>query len=410
MNMPRVAMYIWRFDPVIGGAEQQCRRLSEELLKKGLEVFIITERLKDTKGFEYRYGIPIYRVSGMAWARQLSGTIKHCFRFFKKEKTSGSLFSGNKFGIPLGFLSFFTYTLPNYCFFLSSLRLFYKKRKDYDIIHVHEAHWIASFAVTIAKLLKKKVVVKEAIAGDIMTIAMQSSRGQKKAMQADAFIAISDKIYSDLVSMGVNKEKIKKIPNGVIVDNEQWKLDSNKEKKVICVTKINRLPNKGLDVLLKALGVLLHQRGRKVDLQICGKGDADFWIRLACELGVRDCINFTGFVDDVRPYLLSSYLFVIPSREEGMSNALLEAMSFGMPCVATDISGSQDLIQHGVNGLLVPKDNPEALADAIIYILDNPDKALVMGKMARKTIEKSYTIPMISDKYIELYKELVSKG
>lgn len=408
--MPRVAMYIWRFDPVIGGAEQQCRLLSEELLKKGLGVFIVTERLKGTKGFEHRYGIPIYRVSGMAWARQLPGSIKHCFRFFKKEKTSESLFSDNKFGMPRGFLSFFTYTLPNYCFFLSSLKLFFNKRNDYDIIHVHEAHWIASFAVTIAKLFKKKVVVKEAIAGDIMTINMQSSCGQKKAMQADAFIAISGKIYSDLVSTGVSKEKIKKIPNGVIVDSERWKPDSNKEKKVICVTKINRLPNKGLDVLLKALGALLHQRGRKVDLRICGNGDADFWVKLACELGVRDSVSFIGFVGDVRPYLLSSYLFVIPSREEGMSNALLEAMSLGMPCVATDISGNQDLIQHKVNGLLVSKDNPEALADAIIYMLDNPDKALVMGDEARKTIEKSYAIPMVSDKYIELYKELVSKG
>jgi glycosyltransferase involved in cell wall biosynthesis len=114
-------------------------------------------------------------------------------------------------------------------------------------------------------------------------------------------------------------------------------------------------------------------------------------------------------MDNVMPCLLSSRLFVLPSRGEGLSNALLEAMSLGIPCVATDISGSQDLIRNRVNGLLVPSENAQALAEAIAFMLDNPAEAARMGLNAMNTIKEGYTMTAVADEYIRLYKELASK-
>ena len=102
-----------------------------------------------------------------------------------------------------------------------------------------------------------------------------------------------------------------------------------------------------------------------------------------------------------------SALFVLPSRREGMSNALMEAMLHGLPCVATDISGSQDLIESGINGLLVPPMDIDALADAIDYVLGHPREALEMGKNARATISHRTNIDVVADNYVSLYKNLI---
>ena len=80
MDMPRVAMYIWFFPPFIGGAEKQCKILSEELVKKGASIFIVTERIKNTRKFEVINGIEVYRVGSLNWLRRLPAYIRHFIR------------------------------------------------------------------------------------------------------------------------------------------------------------------------------------------------------------------------------------------------------------------------------------------------------------------------------------------
>jgi glycosyltransferase involved in cell wall biosynthesis len=91
-----------------------------------------------------------------------------------------------------------------------------------------------------------------------------------------------------------------------------------------------------------------------------------------------------------------------------MSNALMEAMMFGLPCVATDISGSQDLIRNEENGLLVPAADVQALAGAIRRVLDHPQWASEMGKKAAETIRGSYDIRRIAEAYVKLYHQIIS--
>ena len=101
--------------------------------------------------------------------------------------------------------------------------------------------------------------------------------------------------------------------------------------------------------------------------------------------------------------MLAADIFVLPSRREGMPNVLMEAMMRALPCVATDISGCQDLIDHNVNGLLVPAADITSLAQNIIFMLTNRTMAAKMGANARQTIIQSYNIEDIADKYAALY-------
>jgi glycosyltransferase involved in cell wall biosynthesis len=89
-----------------------------------------------------------------------------------------------------------------------------------------------------------------------------------------------------------------------------------------------------------------------------------------------------------------------------MSNALLEAMALGVPCIATDISGSRDLIQSGQNGLLVPPENPNRLGDAILELLGNSGLSSRLGQEARKTVSRDYTLENVSGRYSALYEAL----
>src|SRR6185295_19042114 len=95
--------------------------------------------------------------------------------------------------------------------------------------------------------------------------------------------------------------------------------------------------------------------------------------------GIAGTVRFLGKQKDIGSLLDESDLFVLPSRREGMSNALMEAMLREMPCIATDISGNQDLIVNGEHGLLVPPADSHALASAIIYMIQHPDEAYRMG-------------------------------
>jgi glycosyltransferase involved in cell wall biosynthesis/SAM-dependent methyltransferase len=397
---PRVAMYIWRFAPFMGGAERQCRILAEELSKKGMPVFVVTERTKGTRKTEDINNVRVYRVGSLDRLRRQ----KEVYRpLFGEQK--------NKSVVIRRVSRFLTETIPNCYFFLSSLWFFYKRRDQFDIIHVHSADWVACYAVRIARLLRKKIVVKETNAGDFMTFKRQAAMSMKKAAQADMFIAVSTKIFSDLVSLGIPKERIRRIANGVNMDAHtlKWNYDDSDKQSLVCVTKLNQLPNKGIDVLFSALAILVGEHKRSLRLRLVGRGNPAFLEPIADSLGIRENISFLGPMDNVMPCLLSSRLFVLPSRGEGLSNALLEAMSLGIPCVATDISGSQDLIRNRVNGLLVPSENAQALAEAIAFMLDNPAEAARMGLNAMNTIKEGYTMTAVADEYIRLYKELASK-
>jgi glycosyltransferase involved in cell wall biosynthesis len=128
--------------------------------------------------------------------------------------------------------------------------------------------------------------------------------------------------------------------------------------------------------------------------------------RLAGDLGILDSVEFLGLRGDVLELLQQSWGFVLPSRWEGMSNALLEAMACGLPCVATRVSGSEDLITDGVNGLLVPPEQPAAMAEALRRMIEDAALAHRLGAEARATTVRDYQLSAIVGRCLQLCAEL----
>ena len=112
--------------------------------------------------------------------------------------------------------------------------------------------------------------------------------------------------------------------------------------------------------------------------------------REAARLGIAPHVQLLGDLADVRFALEALDVFVLPSRTEGMSNALLEAMAMGLPVVATAVGGTPEVIGDGQTGLLVATDDPSAIAAAITRLLDDPATAARLGAAARQTVEEKF--------------------
>ena len=106
-------------------------------------------------------------------------------------------------------------------------------------------------------------------------------------------------------------------------------------------------------------------------------------------------------------FRLALELFVLPSRSEGMSNALLEAMAVGLPIVATDVGGNREVLADGEAGILVEPD-PDAIAGGIDSLLDDPDRACDLARAARRRVETEYTLSRMVSGYHDFYEALVS--
>jgi glycosyltransferase involved in cell wall biosynthesis len=111
-------------------------------------------------------------------------------------------------------------------------------------------------------------------------------------------------------------------------------------------------------------------------------------------------IEYCGSTDDVRPFLNKCSVFVLPSYHEGMPRTVLEAMSVGRPILTTDVPGCRETVIPGENGFLVPKANADALANRMIWFIENQDKWQEMGAKSRQLAEERFDVRRINDKLI----------
>ncbi|SDH57714.1 glycosyltransferase family 4 protein [Winogradskyella thalassocola] len=117
-------------------------------------------------------------------------------------------------------------------------------------------------------------------------------------------------------------------------------------------------------------------------------------------------IHTVGLQWDIRPYVYISDIFVFPSYREGFPNVILQANSMGKPCIVTNINGSNELITHNYNGLIVPPKDLTSLKKAMLYLLSNPSKTLELASNCRENIVKNYKREFIWDEILKLYKSL----
>jgi len=131
---------------------------------------------------------------------------------------------------------------------------------------------------------------------------------------------------------------------------------------------------------------------------------------MAAELSIQDTVEFLGWRSDVIDLLRQSWGFVLPSRNEGMPNALLEAMACGLPCVATRVSGSEDIIADGRNGILVESEQPTQLADALRRLIQDTELAERLGREARVTVVREHQLVQMVERHLALYREILAEN
>jgi len=175
--------------------------------------------------------------------------------------------------------------------------------------------------------------------------------------------------------------------------------------RVICVARLIR--RKRIDVLIRAMAQL---RGKNVSLHLAGTGNEEGNLKdLAREMGVEDRVHFEGYVDHDRipAFYQSGDMFVLPSVNEGMSNTVLEAMACGLPVLMNDTGGASELLEEGVNGFLLGKDDVSDVVEKISRYLDSPELRRRHGCEARKKAE-GLSWRSVADQYAEIYREVAS--
>lgn len=165
---------------------------------------------------------------------------------------------------------------------------------------------------------------------------------------------------------------------------------------------------KGIDVLLRSLPLVV--RHHDVVLNIIGTGPRlEQHTALAEELNVHRYVNFFGFIehDKMPAYYAQADLFILPSRRESFGLVLVEAMACGVPVVATTAGAIPEVVEHGVTGLLVPPDDPEALAGAMNSLLSDPNRMKAMGARGKQRVEKYFTWDKVAERVIEGYHKIL---
>jgi glycosyltransferase involved in cell wall biosynthesis len=230
-------------------------------------------------------------------------------------------------------------------------------------------------------------------------------------LRADCFIALNEKIIEELQNVGVPVERMTVIPNGVNVNSANTKSDYGIKAEVTLVFVGRLHPQKDLNVLLAAFKQVVRRRpNTRWRLWLLGEGTLRLQLeQMTKEMGFNEEVTFFGQVSDVSTYFNKTDIFVLPSRAEGMSNALMEAMAHGLPCIASRISGNEKLIQHNVNGLLVNCGDSIELANAIITLAGDESLRKNLGKAAYETVRDEYSMDYVARRYISLYHSLVNR-
>ena len=142
-------------------------------------------------------------------------------------------------------------------------------------------------------------------------------------------------------------------------------------------------------------------------LRLLGGGDRREWEAFVELSDLQDRVEFLGFTKDVETYALSASCIALPSRTEGMSNALLEGMSYGLPAVVSDIPANTCVVRDGSEGVVVPVEDVDALAAGLIRILREPSERVRMGHAARVRIEAEFSVSHVVSKLDDLYHKVL---
>jgi glycosyltransferase involved in cell wall biosynthesis len=361
-----------------GGAEQQSRKLAFALGRLGIPVKVLAPRLMPSTP-----------------RREQDGSISlERFRLRRAPNLGGRHIAS---------------------FVVWGAKLFWwlmRHRTEYDVIHIVHGRLHAVPAVIAGSLLGKPTLIKIGRGGrdhfDLDVVNRKKLFGPWYARtlvrHATGYVANSREIVEDLGRWGVPEARIHRIPNGVDLCADITRPRSD----AIRFVYLGRLDSeKAIDLMIRGFA-RLPDRSRAT-LTIVGDGDCRRSLEgLVDQLRVRDTVTFKGTMTDVSPALRQADVFVSTSLSEGMSNALLEAMSFGVMPLVSRVSGVADIVEEGRSGLLFAPGDLDAfatkLAEAVALA---PDVRDAFGGTARAAVADRFGIDQVAAQHVVLYRGLL---
>jgi glycosyltransferase involved in cell wall biosynthesis len=381
----KLALISRRYPPLIGGAERVLGYLAEALAQEGADVSVFTSAVGEAAALPTREEFHEPRSKG-----------------------GGRLVVHRLPTSPLRFVGTWLY-MRNLAIRLRSIPV--------DLAYVsmlkHDAY--VALAAAAAAGRGFPVVLRPEGAGDTGDVAWHAkgnfgARIARRCKDADAYVAISKPVRAELIAAGFDGAKIHDLPNGVPVPPRPWQRRPN-WREAPRATFVGRLaPEKGLSTLLRAWPIV-RKTFPTARLVLVGDGpERPALARLAGELGLgADAFAMPGATDDVESELRASDLFVLPSAEEGMSIALLEAMAVGVPVVASAIPGNRRLVVDFRHGRLAPPGDVDPLATTIVEQWSNFDRAFHMSRAARGRVEQLFSIRAVARRHLRLFRELIAR-
>ena len=381
----RVLMLCPQFRPIVGGYERAAERLSQELVRLGCGVEVVAERRdrswparEDLNGLVIRR-LPVLYRPGL---HSMTSLFVHA---------AWLAFHGRRF----------------------------------DVWHVHQYGSHATLAILLGKLLRRPVVLKltsSAAEGVGRVIAS----GRLSALQAwahrrvTACIAVSAETAEEAQDFGIPGIRVVQIGNGV--DTEAFSPATPELRRALRLTL--KMPPNGVAVFVgrlseekNPLGLLeawasARPRFRQPwTLVFVGDGP----LRQLLEANVRNLnlessVVLVGHSERVQDWLRAADLYVLSSHREGLSNTTLEAMATALPSVVTAVSGMSALIRVTNAGLVVPVGDVPAFAEALMALHDDPTRRLGMGRRARETVLRDYSLPAVAARHLAIYRSVVRQA
>lgn len=289
------------------------------------------------------------------------------------------------------------------------------RREKIKVVH-SQGFRTSILAYFISKLVKVKTV------STVHTFLFSPLWEQKRIMTYKLFtrfflnglnkqIAICDAIFQELLDMGVKKDKIITIYNGIPLSKlenhssfPEEKIKQNYAGSDFIVGCISRFaPQKGVEYFILSIPEILSKHS-SIKFLLVGEGPTEEKIMyLISSKGLKENIKILPFQPKIDDILKAIDILVVPSLSEGLPYLILEAMAKGKVVVATSVGGIPEIIKHKENGYLVPSCDPQSISSAVIYLFENKTERECLSSCGKKTVEKYFT----EDKMIKETEEVL---
>lgn len=297
---------------------------------------------------------------------------------------------------------------------LSLLKEIFKKLSEIvdeycpDILNIHG--WLESFSFYHTRVIQqKKLPTILTIHGLLEQKSYKTPECLKLWNSVKAVNLVSHAVAEELVHQGMPTKRIQVIHNGLAVSSKPIKPIPQEPYKILMVGRLTG--EKGFDLGFRAVSKLI-QKYPQLTLTLIGDGILfEELQQLKRKLKLGKHVTMKGFVkpEEVKDYMDNASLVLVPSDYESFGLVALEAAMRGRPVIASDVCGLKEVVKHGETGLLVPPQDPDALANAIEQLLQDPIKIDKMGAAALKRAGEVFTIEASAQAYVALYQEVLNE-